>query len=207
MGTLRWVLVASALAWTGSAQADCKDDLDEVQEQARELELDDAFRQQLRQLHRSALLLADNGEAELCEEVAESMEDMVARRERQLDRQARLQALRQAPPIAQLDQVLGLDSLVDSTVYDAEGEELGTLSTVIVNPATGKVAYGVLEYGGFLGFGEKRIPIPLQRLRLAQERGMLVLDIPRDTLDQAQGLERKAWPLNPPLPGTATGAR
>lgn len=199
------LLIASSVIWAAATQADCKDDLDEVQEQARKLELDDEFRQQLRQLHRSALLLEENDKGDLCEEVAESMQEMVDKRQRQLDKQARLQALRQAPSIASLDRIVGVEALVDSTVYDTEGEELGTLSAITVNPATGKVAYGVLRYGGFLGFGEKLIPIPLHSLRLAPQRGTLVLDIPRDTLDDAQGIEREPWPLNPPMPAANAG--
>lgn len=202
---LQLALVAGA-AWSATAQADCKDHLDEVQEQARKLEVDDEFRQQLRQLHRSAILLAENDKGDLCDEVAETMEEMVNKRERLLDKQARLEALRHAPPITRLNRVMAVDALVDSTVYDPDGEELGTLTAVTVNAATGQVGYAVLRYGGFLGFGEKLIPIPFDRLRLAQQRGVLVLDIPRETLDEAQGIEPDPWPLHPPMPGQTTAA-
>lgn len=194
-------LILSAAAWPAFAQADCKDHLDEVQERARKLEVDDEFRQQLRQLHRSATLLAENGEQELCEDVAESMENMIDKRKRLLDRQARRQALQNAPAISSLNRVLDVESLVDATVYDPEGEELGTLHAVTIDANSGKIAYVVLRYGGFLGFGEKLVPIPFQKLRITEGRGSLVLDIPREVLDDAQGIDDKPWPLHPAMPG------
>lgn len=201
MKRLIQVLLLSSLAAGGLAHADCKDDLDQVQEKARKLEVDDEFRQQLRQLHRSAMLLAENGEQDLCDDVAKSMADMVDKRKKAIDRQARQQALKTAPRVTSMNRIIGVESLVDSTVYDPEGKELGTVRAVALDAATGKVAYVVLTYGGFLGFGKTSIPIPFQDLRMTEERGSLVLDIPRDVLDDAEGIEDEPWPLHPPMPG------
>ena len=207
MKRLLQALVLSSLAAGPLAQADCKDKLDEVQEKARQLELKDDFRQQLRQLHRSAMLLAENGEEKLCADVAKTMASMVDKRQKAIDRRARRQALRNAPRVTSMKRIVGVDSLVDSTVYDPEGEELGTLSAVTVDASSGKVAYVVLTYGGFLGFGKKLIPIPFQELRMTEERGSLVLDISRDVLDEAEGVQDEPWPLRPSMPGQQPAAQ
>lgn len=190
-----------ALTGATAAQADCKDDLNEIQERARKLDVSDDFRQQLRQLHKSALLLAENDKEDLCDDVADAMENMVDKRKRVLDKQARKRALQNAPRITDLNRVISLETLVDSTVYDQQGDELGTLHTVTVDAAQGTVAYVLLTYGGFLGFGEKLIPIPFQKLHMTEERGSLVLDIDREVLDKAEGIQGEPWPLHPPMPG------
>lgn len=195
-----------ALAASTSAYADCDDDLERVQEHAQQLELGDEFRQTLRQLHKSAVLLAENGKADLCEEVAGAMQNMVDERERVLDRQARKRALRNAPLLISMNRIISLETLVDATVYDPEGEELGTLSAVALDPRRGTIPYVVLTYGGFLGFGKKQIPIPLDRVRMTEERGSLVLEIERDVLDEAKGLDEAPWPLRPPMPGASPAA-
>ncbi len=200
------IALLSLLAGTAVARADCKDDLNKVQERARKLEVSDDFRQQLRQLHKSALLLAQNDKEDLCDDVADAMENMVDKRKQALDKQAREDALRNAPPITELNKAIELNTLVDSTVYDQKGDELGTLRAVAVDARQGKVAYVLLEYGGFLGFGEKLIPIPFDKLHMAKKRGALVLDMDRKLLDDAQGVEASALPLHPQMPGQAAAA-
>lgn len=194
-------LIVGLMLVAGTAHADCKDDLDKVQAQAQKLDLSDDFRQQLDQLRRSALLLAQNQKQDLCEEVAESMGDMVSKRKKELAEQARERALKTAPPITTLDRVIDLESLVDATVYDPKGDEVGTLDAVTINANTGKVAYVVLSYGGFLGFGKKHIPLPFEALHMTENRGSLVLDMDRDLLDDAKSIDAPPWPLHPPMPG------
>ncbi len=206
MNKMLRIALLSLLAGTAIARADCKDDLNKAQERARKLEVSDDFRQQLRQLHKSALLLVQNGKEDLCDDVADAMENMVDKRKKVLDKHARAQALRNAPPITDLNQVIELNTLVDSTVYDRKGDELGTLRAVAMDARQGKVAYVLLEYGGFLGFGEKLIPIPFDKLHMTKERGALVLDMDRALLDDAKGVDASHLPLHPPMPGQTAAA-
>ena len=205
-GVLRIALLC-LVAVAATARADCKDDLNNVEDRAKKLDISDDFRQELRQLHKSALLLQQNDKSDLCDDVADAMEKMVDKRKQQLDKQARLEALRNAPSIISLQRVIDLGSLIDATVYDPKGDELGTLHAVAVDAQHGKVAYVLLEYGGFLGIGEKLIPIPFEKLHMAKDRGALVLDLRRELLDDAKGVEGKPWPLHPPMPGSGTAGK
>ena len=45
-------------------------------------------------------------------------------------------------------------------VYNTAGEHLGSIYDVMLDKATGKVAYAIMSFGGFLGLGEKYHPIP-----------------------------------------------
>lgn len=206
---MRWAaqgLLLGMLLGASNAYADCKHELDEVQEEAQKLELSNDFRTKLSQLRQSALLLAENDQEGLCDEVAESMKDMVNERRKVLAQEKRERALKTAPTITSYDRVIDLETLLDADVYDPEGDDLGTVHAVTVDAATGKVAYVVITYGGFLGFGEKLLPIPFTQLHMTEQRGMLVLDISRDLLDETPGIDPPPWPLHPPMPGQTGSA-
>lgn len=51
----------------------------------------------------------------------------------------------------------------------------------------------MLEAGGFLGVGEKRIAFPLSRFSPGP-CGSLMLDVERPDLEHAEGLGREGWP-------------
>jgi sporulation protein YlmC with PRC-barrel domain len=52
-------------------------------------------------------------------------------------------------------------SKVDGTsVYNTAGESVGTIDDVMVDKQTGKVAYAVMSFGGFLGMGADYYPVP-----------------------------------------------
>src|SRR5690348_18019445 len=51
-------------------------------------------------------------------------------------------------------------SLIGDPVVDREGNDIGRIEELMVDVATGRVAYAVLSFGGFLGFGDKLFAIP-----------------------------------------------
>ncbi len=55
---------------------------------------------------------------------------------------------------------LGITSLIDDDVYDADGKCLGEVEEIIVDARTGCIRYAVLAFGGLLGFGRQRFAVP-----------------------------------------------
>src|ERR1043165_8693529 len=55
---------------------------------------------------------------------------------------------------------IGSDKVEGTTVYDAQGEKMGSIERVMINKRSGQVAYAVLSFGGFLGIGNDSYPIP-----------------------------------------------
>jgi hypothetical protein len=52
-------------------------------------------------------------------------------------------------------------SKVEGTnVYNPEGEHVGSVDCFMVDKFSGKVAYAVMSFGGFLGIGERYHPLP-----------------------------------------------
>jgi len=79
-------------------------------------------------------------------------------------------------PVAATGTVPGAQALTVSRVnslnlYNAEGKQLGDVERVVQGP-DGK-HYIVVGKGGFLGLGEKHLPIPLERVALRADRLMV----------------------------------
>src|SRR2546425_10396696 len=56
--------------------------------------------------------------------------------------------------------LIGSDKVEGTTVYDAQGEKMGSIARVMIEKRSGQVAYAVLSFGGFLGIGNDYYPIP-----------------------------------------------
>jgi len=69
-----------------------------------------------------------------------------------------------------------------TAVYDRRGEHLGSVYNFMVDKVSGQVAYAVLSFGGFLGFGEHYHPVPWKALTYDVRLGGYVIDIDADTL-------------------------
>ncbi len=72
-----------------------------------------------------------------------------------------------------------------TTVYNAALEKLGSVQDVMIDKATGRIAYAVLSFGGFLGIGDRYYPLPWEKLTYNVEIGGYVVDINRDMLEGA----------------------
>jgi sporulation protein YlmC with PRC-barrel domain len=72
-----------------------------------------------------------------------------------------------------------------TAVFDTGLEKLGSIEDVMIDKATGRVAYAILSHGGFLGMGDRYYPLPWAKLSYNTEMGGYVVDIDRDVLEGA----------------------
>jgi hypothetical protein len=56
--------------------------------------------------------------------------------------------------------LIGSDKVEGTAVYGADEKKIGKIERVMLDKASGKVAYAVLSFGGFLGMGEDYYPTP-----------------------------------------------
>jgi sporulation protein YlmC with PRC-barrel domain len=75
-------------------------------------------------------------------------------------------------------------SLLGSKVQNLQGENVGTVQHLFINPRTGVVLYAVVSMGGFLGMGEKTLIVPWQALEVTRDNNALVLNISQQWLQQ-----------------------
>ena len=72
-----------------------------------------------------------------------------------------------------------------TSVYNREGESLGSIFDVMIDKRSGQVAYAVMSFGGFLGMGESYHPLPWDVLDYDERQGGYVVDLNKDRLQNA----------------------
>jgi hypothetical protein len=90
--------------------------------------------------------------------------------------------------------VMAADTLTGDDVRNDADDKLGELAHVMIDVPTGRVAYGVLSVGGFLGMGDKLFAIPWAAMRLDPEARCFRLNLSKDQLKDAPGFDKDAWP-------------
>ena len=74
--------------------------------------------------------------------------------------------------------LIAADKVEGTTVYNRAGEKLGSIESVVIDKVSGKVAYAVLSFGGFLGIGDSHYPLPWGMLKYDTNLGGYVVDCP-----------------------------
>jgi hypothetical protein len=90
--------------------------------------------------------------------------------------------------------VLTAGTLVGDRVRNPASEDLGKIEEIMIDLPTGKVAYAVLSFGGFLGIGDKLFAVPWSALTVDEGEHQFVIDIAKSVLENAPGFDRNNWP-------------
>jgi sporulation protein YlmC with PRC-barrel domain len=90
--------------------------------------------------------------------------------------------------------LMGAETLIGSDVYNKKGEDLGAIKEIMLDMRTGRVAYAVLSFGGFLGMGGKLFAVPWAALTLDTENKRFAMDVEKAQLSGAPGFDKDKWP-------------
>lgn len=90
--------------------------------------------------------------------------------------------------------VLSASTLAGDRVYNQAEEDLGKVDDLMIDTVTGRIAYAVLSFGGFLGMGDKLFAVPWRALSLDQQNYRFILDVSKNTLENAPGFDKDNWP-------------
>jgi len=88
-------------------------------------------------------------------------------------------------------------TLINKKVENPAGENLGEIEDLVVNMNTGDVRYGVLQFGGIMGLGDRLFAIPANELRFSPtDKDKIVLNIDKSRLENAKHIatDRNSWP-------------
>jgi sporulation protein YlmC with PRC-barrel domain len=85
-------------------------------------------------------------------------------------------------------------TIIGDKVYNNLDENLGEVKDIMLNVEDGKIEYIVIEFGGFLGIGEKFFAVPYRALALDTKRHAFVLGQKREVLENAPGFDKDHWP-------------
>ena len=83
------------------------------------------------------------------------------------------------------------------SVKNKEGDTLGDVHDVVMDLKSGQIAYLVLASGGFLGIGEKYLPVPYESLEYNPKSDSFLMDVPKDKFKNAPHIDMKSWPNRP----------
>jgi sporulation protein YlmC with PRC-barrel domain len=90
--------------------------------------------------------------------------------------------------------LIASDRVEGTAVYDAQGKRIGKVEHLVIDKASGRVAYAVLSFGGFLGIGANHYPIPWQMLDYDEKLGGYRVDITEEQLKNAPKIEQgESW--------------
>jgi sporulation protein YlmC with PRC-barrel domain len=90
--------------------------------------------------------------------------------------------------------VISAGTLSGDRVHNPAGEVLGIIEEIMIDIGTGRIAYAVLSFGGFLGIGDKLFAVPWSALRIDDGTREFILNLSREQLDNAPGFDKHDWP-------------
>jgi sporulation protein YlmC with PRC-barrel domain len=90
---------------------------------------------------------------------------------------------------------VGATDIKGTNVKNMQGQDLGQIEDVLIDPDTGQVRFVILEVGGFLGLGSTRVAVPLSAFQITKEgnKPKWVLDADKEKLKNAPKVEGKNY--------------
>ncbi len=81
--------------------------------------------------------------------------------------------------------LIASDKVEGTAVYGADQKKIGSIQRVMIDKISGKVAYAVLSFGGFMGIGDDYYPVPWPTLKYDTNLGGYRTNLTKDQLDKA----------------------
>ena len=87
-------------------------------------------------------------------------------------------------------------NVIGIPVKTPDRQKMGAIEDVVIDIETGQVAYAVLSFGGFFGYGDKFFAIPWQEFSFVhdEKEHYFVVDTSRDKLAKLPGFDKEDWP-------------
>jgi sporulation protein YlmC with PRC-barrel domain len=90
--------------------------------------------------------------------------------------------------------------MIGAEVRNNEGDYLGRITDLMVDPTDGKIAFAVISRGGVLGIAMRFVAVPFSDLTLGSTpkyermKNVYVLDVSKEKLAAAPTFNRSQWP-------------
>ncbi len=81
--------------------------------------------------------------------------------------------------------LISANKVEGTTVKNVAGEKLGSIEEIMIDKRSGKVAYAVMSFGGFLGIGDRHHPLPWSVLIYDTSLEGYVVNLDKRVLEQA----------------------
>src|SRR4051794_25695048 len=93
--------------------------------------------------------------------------------------------------------LIGSDKVDGTEVYGAGDQHVGEIERVMIDKVSGKVAYAVMSFGGFMGIGEDYYPVPWSMLDYDTQLDGYRVNISKEQVERAPKYSRSTgWNWN-----------
>lgn len=96
------------------------------------------------------------------------------------------------------DKSVRASQLMNQAIYNAEGNQIGSIKDLVLDVKTGEVRYVAVSFGGFLGFGDKLFAMPWKSFetRRSEDFGWYYLQasVNEEMMKEAPGFDQNNWP-------------
>jgi len=86
------------------------------------------------------------------------------------------------------------NTFIGADVQNPQGQNLGDIKDIVIDRVSGRMAYAVVSFGGFLGMGEKLFAVPWGAFSQKADKDTFVLDVDKERLKNAPGFDAHNWP-------------
>lgn len=98
---------------------------------------------------------------------------------------------------AKSSSLIASDQVEGTAVVRPDGKQIGNIKRIMIDKKTGQVAYAVMTFGGFLGFGEDFYPLPWSLLTYNPVLDGYEIDITKEQLKNAPKHRRdEMWAID-----------
>jgi hypothetical protein len=81
--------------------------------------------------------------------------------------------------------LISANKVEGTPVKNPAGEKLGSIEEIMIDKRSGKVAYAVMSFGGFLGIGDRHHPLPWGVLKYDTNLEGYIVNLDKSMLEQA----------------------
>lgn len=181
--------LALGLATATPAYADCNDRIGKLRELQADTPYLDPSRPDLERLRRVAQTMAEKGKESLCMDLVEELEETVRNHQQHASALKGMEKYAIPIPVSSYDKRLYSTRLTGMSIRNRVGDELGVVDSLMIRPDTGRVNAVIVEHGGFMGIGERRIKIGWNELQFTRDGSAVVLDLTEEQLKQLPAAE------------------
>jgi len=90
--------------------------------------------------------------------------------------------------------IISSDKVEGTAVYNPAGEKLGSIDDLMIDKVSGQIRYAVMEFGGFLGMGTDRYPIPWKMMQYSPDQGGYIIPLNKERLQRAPKYSKNETP-------------
>ena len=81
--------------------------------------------------------------------------------------------------------LIAAEKVEGTNVYNLSGDKLGTVEDIMIDKVSGRAIYAVMSFGGFLGVGDRRHPLPWSTLKYDTRKGGYIVNLDKAKLEAA----------------------